>query len=403
MTLMQSAVEGVQNSFGQRLTPYVRGFVDSITDAMPAVTVALNDFMDTVDKKAAHMKTVIGTMTASDEWQNADMFGKMDIAWDTLIGQPFADWIGGDGKHLISSGLGTLFSSASAILPGGKKAGLSSVLSSMLIAKGATGLLGNAKNIATTLQPIGNAIKSIGLAAQTAPSVGAFISDLGAMVPTAAKFGLAAAAVTAAVVGIGVAVDNYNQKALSSNLEEHFGNIKLSAQEVQDIASGILDQKYLANVEVALNEVKNADKLREDAQKALESNDVLEFKSRVGIKLTTEEQEDYTSNIETFVKSKIEELESRTFAAHIHVQTYLGGTEEGQTLAQNIEKWATADYVELDGLSSQLSQKVSEALKDGIIDADEEGAISALQEKMNSITARWKESEKSRIRELECS
>lgn len=228
---------------------------------------------------------------------------------------------------------------------------------------------------------------------ETVPSVGAFISDLGAMVPTAAKFGLAAAAVTAAVVGIGVAVDNYNQKALNSNLEEHFGNIKLSAQEVQDIASGILDQKYLANVEVALNEVKNADKLREDAQKALESNDVLEFKSRVGIKLTTEEQEDYTSNIETFVKSKIEELESRTFAAHIHVQTYLGGTEEGQTLAQNIEKWATADYVELDGLSSQLSQKVSEALKDGIIDADEEGAISALQEKMNSITARWKESE----------
>ena len=393
MTLMQSAVEGVQNSFGKRLTPYVRGFVDSIRDAMPAVTVALNDFMDTVDKKAAHMKTVIGTMTASDEWQNADMFGKMDIAWDTLIGQPFADWISGDGKHLISFGLGTLFSSASAILPGGKKAGLSSVLSSMLIAKGATGLLGNAKNIATTLQPIGNAIKSIGLAAQTAPSVGAFISDLGAMVPTAAKFGLAAAAVTAAVVGIGVAVDNYNQKALNSNLEEHFGNIKLSAQEVQDIASGILDQKYLANVEVALNEVKNADKLREDAQKALESNDVLEFKSRVGIKLTTEEQEDYTSNIETFVKSKIEELESRTFAAHIHVQTYLGGTEEGQTLAQNIEKWATADYVEFDGLSSQLSQKVSEALKDGIIDADEEGAISALQEKMNSITARWKESE----------
>ena len=195
------------------------------------------------------------------------------------------------------------------------------------------------------------------------------------MVPTAAKFGLAAAAVTAAVVGIGVAVDNYNQKALNSNLEEHFGNIKLSAQEVQDIASGILDQKYLANVEVALNEVKNADKLREDAQKALESNDVLEFKSRVGIKLTTEEQEDYTSNIETFVKSKIEELESRTFAAHIHVQTYLGGTEEGQILAQNIEKWATADYVELDGLSSQLSQKVSEALKDGIIDADEEMCI----------------------------
>ena len=47
----------------------------------------------------------------------------------------------------------------------------------------------------------------------------------------------------------------------------------------------------------------------------------------------------------------------------------------------------------MDGLSSQLSQKVSEAAERWNIDADEEGAISALQEKVNSITARWKESE----------
>lgn len=40
-----------------------------------------------------------------------------------------------------------------------------------------------------------------------------------------------------------------------------------------------------------------------------------------------------------------------------------------------------------------MSQKVSEALRDGIIDVNEEEAISALQEKMNNITARWKESE----------
>lgn len=79
----------------------------------------------------------------------------------------------------------------------------------------------------------------------------------------------------------------------------------MSAKEAEEIASGILNQKYLTNVELALNEVKNADSLREAAQKALESNDVLEFKSRVGITLTPEEREDYTSNIKTFVDSKI--------------------------------------------------------------------------------------------------
>ena len=150
---------------------------------------------------------------------------------------------------------------------------------------------------------------------------------------------------------------------------------------------------YLTNVDLALNEVKNADSLREAAQKALESNDVLEFKSRVGITLTPEEREDYTSNIKTFVDSKIEELQSRTFAAHIHVQTYIGGTKEGDTLAKNIEDWARADNLELTNLSNDLQTAVEKALTDGIIDVDEEQAISALQEKMNNITARWKESE----------
>ena len=120
-----------------------------------------------------------------------------------------------------------------------------------------------------------------------------------------------------------------------------------------------------------MNEVQNADNLRAEAQKALESNDVLEFKSRVGITLTADEQQEYTDNINTFVESKISELESRTFAAHIHVQTYLAGTEDGQTLAQNIKEWARADNLELSDLSSQLSQRSQEALKDGIIDVNE--------------------------------
>lgn len=92
------------------------------------------------------------------------------------------------------------------------------------------------------------------------------------------------------------------------------GRLNYLQMKVKDAAAGILNQKYLTNVELALNEVQNADNLRAEAQKALESNDVLEFKSRVGITLTADEQQEYTDNINTFVESKISELESRTFA-----------------------------------------------------------------------------------------
>lgn len=392
-TLMQSAIEGTENAFGKRLSPYLRGIAGGITDMMPEITDGINAVMDVVDDKIAGVKRKITDMTGSDEWKNADLFGKIDIAWDSIIAKPFGNWASGDGAQLISSGLGTLFSSAAAILPGGEKAGLTSWLSAGVLAKGAVAIAQKGKSVVETLSPIGDAISNITEAAGSANDVMDFASNLGSMIPMGAKVGLAAAGITAAIIGIKLAIDKYNQTQLENSLEEHFGKIKLSADEVKDAAAGILNQKYLTNVELALNEVQNADNLRAEAQKALESNDVLEFKSRVGITLTADEQQEYTDNINTFVESKISELESRTFAAHIHVQTYLGGTEDGQTLAQNIKEWARADNLELSDLSSQLSQKVSEALKDGIIDVNEEEAISALQEKMNNITARWKEAE----------
>ena len=392
-TLMQSAIEGTENAFGKRLSPYLRGIAGGITDMMPEITDGINAVMDVVDDKIAGVKRKITDMTSSDEWKNADLFGKIDIAWDSIIAKPFGNWVSGDGAQLISSGLGTLFSSAAAILPGGEKAGLTSWLSAGILAKGAATVAQKGKSIVETLSPIGDAIGNITEAAGNANDVMDFVGNLSSMIPVGAKVGLAAAGITAAIIGIKLAIDKYNQTQLENSLEEHFGKIKLSADEVKDAAAGILNQKYLTNVELALNEVQNADNLRAEAQKALESNDVLEFKSRVGITLTADEQQEYTDNINTFVESKISELESRTFAAHIHVQTYLAGTEDGQTLAQNIKEWARADNLELSDLSSQLSQKVSEALKDGIIDVNEEEAISALQEKMNSITARWKEAE----------
>lgn len=392
-TLMQSAIEGTENAFGKRLSPYLRDIAGGIADAMPGITDGINAVMDVVDDKIAGVKRKTTDMTSSDEWKNADLFGKIDIAWDSIIAKPFGNWVSGDGAQLISSGLGTLFSSAAAILPGGEKAGLTSWLSAGVLAKGAVAIAQKGKSVVETLSPTGDAISNITEAAGSANDVMDFAGNLSSMIPVGAKVGLAAAGITAAIIGIKLAIDKYNETQLENSLEDHFGKIKLSADEIKDVAAGILNQKYLTNVELALNEVHNADNLRDEAQKALESNDVLEFQSRVGIKLTADEQQDYTDNINTFVESKVKELESRTFAAHIHVQTYIGGTEEGQTLAQNIENWARADNLELTNLSNDLQKAVEQALTDGIIDVDEEQAISALQEKMNNITARWKESE----------
>lgn len=391
--LLSGAADEVKMTLGERLSPYIAGAADALAEQMPGLKQQISDVMDFVDGKAEGFKRTIDSMTRSEEWKNADLFGKVDIAWNKIIAEPFMEWAGSDGVDMMSKGLGSLFSSAAKILPGGEQAGLSSWLSAGIIGMGASKVMKTGSSIVQTLSPIASGIKSIGAAAKSATSVGGFISNIGSMVPASAKFGIAAAAVTAAVVAITTAVHNYTLAQKEASLNDHFGDIVLSAKEAEAVASGILNAKYLVNVDMQLGAIEKADDFAAAAQEALENNEVLIWKSSVGIELTADEQQSFTDNIDVFVESKISELEQRTYAAHLQVETFLGGTQEGQTLADSIEEWASADEIELSGLSADLQAAVEAALQDGIISVDEAKAVAELQNKMNSITSRWKQAE----------
>lgn len=108
ITLLQSAMDGVKISFGGRLAPYVRSIADWLTEQMPQVEKALDEMMDWIDVKVKQIKGKIGEMTASEDWQNADFFGKVKIAWDELIAEPFNEWWNSTGKAMIAEKAGDL-------------------------------------------------------------------------------------------------------------------------------------------------------------------------------------------------------------------------------------------------------------------------------------------------------
>ena len=386
ITLFQSALEGVKDTLGERTEPYLRSAIDGLTELMPEASEKVNAFMNSFD-------LAVEKMTSSDAWKNADFLGKVDIPFEELIGTPFLDWVTCSGSAMFAEGLNSLFGNAAEIFPGGEQATLSSWLSAGLLGIGASKLISGSRKIVSALTPIANGIKTISTLAKDATSLSGFASGLAGIVSPA---GLAVAGITAAagaIIAITAAVKDYNEGLKEVSLEEHFGNISLSDTQAQALAKDILDQQYLVNVEYALNEVKNAEEFRLQAEAALNENNVLEFKGRVGVKLTPDEQRMYMDNIDKFIENKLREIETRPFSAYIHVQTYLGGTEEGQTLEDNILEWARADHLELTELSKDLQTAVEKALTDGIIDVNEEQAISALQNKISSITARWNEAE----------
>lgn len=102
ITLLQSAVDGVKISTGERLAPYVRGIADWMTEMMPEIESGLGELMDFVDRKINSLNAKFAEISATEEWQNADIFGKVKIAWDEIIAQPFSEWWESTGKAKLA-------------------------------------------------------------------------------------------------------------------------------------------------------------------------------------------------------------------------------------------------------------------------------------------------------------
>lgn len=207
ITLFQSAVDGLKISLGERMSnSWLRDIVQWLTAQVPKAEQLFSDAMDSTERKLDSIKRKFKDISATDEWQNADFFGKGKILWDEYIVQPFSEWWSSKGKAKMNviagdignaigtgltvgvatilgidisetidegstlgasfakgfsegfdfdavasklwDGLGSVVSKASKLLPGGESADLSSVLSAALLMKIATPLVGMGKGAA---------------------------------------------------------------------------------------------------------------------------------------------------------------------------------------------------------------------------------------------------------------
>lgn len=208
ITLFQSAVDGLKISLGERMSnSWFRDIVQWLTAQVPKAEQLFSDAMDSAERKLDSIKRKFKDISATDEWQNADFFGKGKILWDEYIVQPFSEWWSSKGKAKINviagdignaigtgltvgiatilgidvsetidegstlgasfakgfsegfdfdavseklwDGLGSVISKASKLLPGGESADLSSILSAALLMKIATPLVGMGKGAAS--------------------------------------------------------------------------------------------------------------------------------------------------------------------------------------------------------------------------------------------------------------
>lgn len=589
ITNLNSALDGVKLSFGERLSPYIRGMAEWLTDQMPEIEQALEDLMDSVDRKVGRMKAKFDELTETDKWQNADFFGKVKIAWNEFIAEPFVEWWDTTGKLKfaeyakdIGQGIGSglkfgimtllgidlgdttneavsvgasfakgfaegfdfdtvssklwegfknILGNASKLLPGGESADLSSWLSMALLTKIAKPVISFGSGVGKTGKAIGNGLGSLynwgagsllgasatgltgtamtlGLIGNslTSTSIGGFTGLLGSQAAGISGAGLIAAG-TAGVAGtiaagaslISGAMDFYKavksddaegakaygtsgalkfggvgagaaigtlilpglgtaigagiggiagyfagnkvkegyekeleeaqeaaekaqkvyqatgmdidkvkfkseeltkamndtevsaeefaakfQEAVADNLSSHFGDIKMSLKEIQEVASDIVFGKKKEDIDKFTEAVQKSEDSLSSLQSTTRDLQKLNWELGISTKLSSSDKENYRDMIDSFVQNAKTYLKNQHYEATVALELLIG--DDSEKLTKGMDSMYSKFQKKINKYNKKLDAKIEIALKDGVIDSDEQKIITELQEKITNIT-----------------
>lgn len=399
LTEVGEATEGMGSA--QRAAALSSVFTD---DSIKGVNMVLAEGMDKVAGYEEALRSATGASEDMAETMNDNLSGdmaNMNSAYEEMQLQAFEAMEGPlrEGTQWITSDIIPTLTSWVPDAFGTLASGISKVgnaLSPMIKT-----VLQNPKAVASAFASIGAgfaAMKTV----NTGIKIAGMVSEAGGMASALGKLGTSlfgspwaagAAAAVAAITAVGLAVKKYNDIQVEDSLSAHFGSVELDDSQIEDFASRVIDAQWLVNINAAIGHFENAEEFNQQAEEALAANDALEWKARVGIQLTEDEQSSYMQNIETFKENIEQALTEQTLAAKMTVNEFDIKMADGSSLGSQIEKWAEQDLGEMQSLSAGLTNLVQTALEDGIIDVDEQAAIDQLQGKINNIMEGWQEAE----------
>ena len=250
----------------------------------------------------------------------------------------------------------------------------------------ATWLLDHEGAVTGALTAIGSALL-IKKGVNTAVSIVTFLTSL--TTPMGVIAGLAGAA--GVIAGVGAAIRQANEEAVRANLDEHFGNISLSLEELQEIAGEIVHGENLNMVAEMLDAVGESESALKDVERSLKAIEKSSWKIRAGFTFDEQDAEQYETQIDDYVQQAQEYIEAKDYEINV-AAALLFGTDSDQAIETS--KYADDLRGQVEGLGRFIRQQMVVALQDdGIIDEAEDQLIQHYVQSLNNITTAISESQ----------
>lgn len=238
---------------------------------------------------------------------------------------------------------------------------------------------------------ISSGIEAIGVALITykvVSGISSLVTSIASLGPIG-WVGVGCTAAATAIVGIGIYAKKTKQRLAQANLAEHFGNISLSLDTLDEVAQQIVGKKKLTQIAEMLDSVGKTDDAISSMSKSFKSINEISWKVKAGFKVDKNDIDKYKASVEKYVESAKEAVESKGYTVSVATKLLLG---DNSKIGKENDKFYSGLDAEIGNLQKKLKKKMNEAINSGL-DIDEEPAVQEILKKIANITSSVTEAE----------
>lgn len=225
----------------------------------------------------------------------------------------------------------------------------------------------------------------------TTTETGNVFTGFGSMLTKFAGPAGGAALAVGAIAGIGIGLWKLYDDMVEADIAEHFGDIELAAEEVEDVAERLTTTDWTIRLNTYMDAKEKLGTYQENIQSAIAEMNKTEWKVSVGLELTEEEKQSYMKSISSYVQNCQKYVEEQGYVVNLAISAgFAPGSPTGESLTAFANEYYANASTELMELGIELSNLVNESFVNGTFDKNKleiEELKKKIADTVNEVTA----------------
>ena len=186
------------------------------------------------------------------------------------------------------------------------------------------------------------------------------------------------------LVGIHSAMKAASDSRAAENLAEHFGDVALSIEDIDEAARHIVGDDLFNGIEAMGSSAERADSFYQSMKDSLEDIRRTNWKLSMGIELNADDADSYVDAVDSYVENAQNYISERGYELDLAVKVVFG--EDGGAFAEDSSAFYQSLLAQLDPLRQDISEVLQDITENGLT-LDKEKIVSEYLSQMGEITA----------------